>query len=384
MQPSHRSDFRAPEEGLASLRQSCYSQAKAEAMNPAAAYHRKKPATRRKDAPPLLAALDLGTNNCRLLIVEAPEQRDPPATLKVVDSFSRIVRLGEGLTARNDLSQEAIDRTIEALKHCRKKLDKYHPARSRFVATEACRRARNAKSFLAQAQEKTGMKIEIISAEEEANLAFKGCASLLKPEPKHAMVFDIGGGSTEFMRVEIGGKPDKTSPLLPHKVVEWFSLPHGVMNLSEKFGGSAFAEIYYEEMVSYLMERIESFDSSLMMYEAAKAQQLQLLSTSGTVTTLAAIYLGLPKYERTKIDGITLSVAKLRQAIEATLHMRASERFNHPCIGSDRSDYIISGCAIFEAVCRLWPVKDVTIADRGVREGIIMSMLAETAQKRAS
>jgi exopolyphosphatase / guanosine-5'-triphosphate,3'-diphosphate pyrophosphatase len=327
--------------------------------------------------PPIFAALDLGTNNCRLLIAQEHEDAAHRGGLKVLDSFSRIVRLGEGLTASQDLSQEAIDRTIDALMQCKRKLDKYIPTHARFVATEACRRARNSEHFLAEVKEKTGLTIEIISGEEEANLAFMGCASLLKAQPAHAMVFDIGGGSTEFMRVEVEGERPPHSPLLPHRVVDWFSMPHGVMNLSERFGGASFTEIYYEEMVAYLSDRLSRFDKDGSISEAVKNQQMQLLSTSGTVTTLAAIYLGLPKYERARIDGITLPVAKLKQAIEVTLNMRASERFNHPCIGSDRSDFIISGCAIFDAIASLWPIKDITIADRGVREGIIMSLLTE-------
>lgn len=299
-----------------------------------------------------------------------------PPSLQVLDSFSRIVRLGEGVAESGALSDAAMERTMEALQMCQKKLEKFPQWRGRFVATEACRRAANGQYFISQVKEQTGLTIEIISTEEEAGLAFQGCASLLKPEPPHALVIDIGGGSTEFMWVEVEPKADRTQPLLPHKVHHWFSLPHGVMNLSEKFGGAGFAEVYFEEMVAYLIQRLQEFDADRKIEEAAARQQLQLLSTSGTVTTLAAIYLGLPRYERAKVDGITLGTEKLRHSIEGILQMRASERFNHPCIGSDRSDYIISGCAIFEAVCRLWPVRDITIADRGVREGIILSLMA--------
>ena len=327
-------------------------------------------------AEPLYAALDLGTNNCRLLI--AQPQVDLPARsgLKVVDSFSRIVRLGEGLTRHNEFSAEAMERTLEALEQCRRKLEKFSPVHARFVATEACRRAANSREFMAMVRQQTGLEIDIIGPEEEANLAFLGCASLLNPTPAEAVVFDIGGGSTEFMRVVIEDRPGTRPPILPHRVVDWHSLPHGVMNLSEKFGGASFAEVYFEEMVGYLSEKLVAFDHDGSLAEAAKSGQLQVLSTSGTVTTLAAITLGLPRYERAKIDGITLTIPKLREAIEAILSMRASERFNHPCIGSHRSDYIISGCAIFEAITRLWPVKEITIADRGVREGIIMSLIA--------
>ncbi len=337
---------------------------------------RKAPLPKHKEE--VFAALDLGTNNCRLLVADGCYQGEggKMPSLKVLDSFSRIVRLGEGVNENGALSEAAMERTWEALQMCQKKLERFPKRRSRFVATEACRRASNGMDFLARVKKEIGLPIEIISTEEEASLAFQGCASLLKAEPPQALVIDIGGGSTEFMWVEVQRDASSPTPLVPHKVHHWFSLPHGVMNLSEKFGGAGFAEVYFEEMVEYLMQRLEAFDHGHKIEQAAQDRQLQLLSTSGTVTTLAAIYLGLPRYERTKIDGITLTTEKLRHSIEAILQMRASERFNHPCIGSDRSDYIISGCAIFEALCRLWPVKDITIADRGVREGIILSLMA--------
>lgn len=329
----------------------------------------------------VFAALDLGTNNCRLLIANGQRvavNANTPPSLQVLDSFSRIVRLGEGVSETGRLSDDAMHRTLEALEACQKKLEKYKNYKGRFVATEACRRASNGQEFLHLVQEKTGLSIEIISTEEEANLAFQGCASLLKPEPPHALVMDIGGGSTEFMWVEVeSSQQSSSSTLTSRKVHQWFSLPFGVMNLSEKFGGASFTEVYFEEMIDFLIQRLVALDEGKKIENAANSKNLQLLSTSGTVTTLAAIYLGLPRYERAKIDGITLSTEKLRQSIDAILHMRASERFNHPCIGSDRSDYIITGCAIFEAICRLWPLQDITIADRGVREGIILSLMAE-------
>ena len=332
-----------------------------------------------RKAIPVYAALDLGTNNCRLLVAETVQHETYPYfSLDIRDSFSRIVRLGEGVAETGKLSDAAMDRTIEALKLCAKKLERYPVSHARFVATEACRRATNSKEFVKRARRETGIQIEVISAEEEATLAFRGCASLLRPQPEHALVFDIGGGSTEFVWVKMLPLHEgERAAIMPHEVLSWFSLPHGVMNLSEKFGGSNFTEVYFEEMVEYLMKQLGQFEAAPAIIEAIENNSLQLLSTSGTVTTLAAIYMGLPKYERAKVDGTALSVSHVRQAIEAILEMRASERFNHPCIGSDRSDYILSGCAIFEAIARLWPEKQIRIADRGVREGIIMTLLAE-------
>jgi len=332
-----------------------------------------------KHATPAYAALDLGTNNCRLLIASQRKSETDEFALNVLDSYSRIVRLGEGVSETGKFSEEAMDRTIEALRQCKKKLDKHSVKAGRFIATEACRQAANTPQFLMRVKKETGLEIEVISAAEEANLAFRGCVSLVKPTPHRALMLDIGGGSTEFMWVEVDDMNATPSalPVVSHKVLDWFSMPQGVMNLSEKFGGAQFAEVYFEEMVDYLEQQLLKFRRYEEIFEAVGRDEVQLFSTSGTVTTLAAIYLGLPRYERSKIDGITIETAQLRDAIASILDMRASERFHHPCIGSDRSDYIISGCAIFEALCRLCPVDHITIADRGVREGIIFSLVAE-------
>ncbi len=320
---------------------------------------------------PIFAALDLGTNNCRLLIAKPiPHASKLNNGIRVLDSFSRIVRLGEGLSASGMLCGEAMDRTLMALRVCKKKLEKFPVTHMRFVATEACRQAANSKDFLNQIKQELDLDIKIISTEEEAKLAFMGCATLLEERYPHALVFDIGGGSTEFMWV---AKP-KDESAIP-RIKDWFSLNQGVMNLSEKFGGPQFADMVFDEMVEKLRDTLDDFDARNDISSAVEAQQVQLLSTSGTVTTLAAIHLGLPRYERSRIDGVTLSTQELRKAVRTILRMRPSERFSHPCIGSDRSDYIISGCAIFEAICTLWNIPEITIADRGVREGIILSLI---------
>lgn len=319
----------------------------------------------------LYAALDLGTNNCRLLIASL----DQPAgslvpSLRVLDSFSRIVRLGEGVSETGQLSEGAMERTLAALRVCQKKLAKYEIAASRFVATEACRRAGNADEFMARIKEETGLVIDIITTEEEAHMAFMGCSSLLAQEHKQAVVFDIGGGSTEVMWVH-------TDESGSRKITDWLSVNFGVMNLADKFGGSAFADRVYEDMVAYIESRIEPFAELTHITEALEKGEVQFLSTSGTVTTLAAIHLGLPRYDRTKVDGLTVSVQDIREVTRRLVEMRPSERFNHPCVGPERADFIISGCAIFEAISNLWPDGNITIADRGVREGIILSLAKE-------
>ncbi|MBM3616947.1 MAG: Ppx/GppA family phosphatase [Alphaproteobacteria bacterium] len=318
------------------------------------------------------AALDLGTNNCRLLIATSHyADGDIWPTLRVLDSYSRIVRLGEGLGAGGALSEEAIDRTLKALKACRSKLSRFPNAKMRFVTTEACRRASNAERFLRLARDEADMPIEVISNEEEALLAFYGCSSLLKPTATHALTFDIGGGSTEFMWAR-----RESGDVLP-EVAGWSTIPFGVMNLSEQFGGTAYTEMYFDEIVERVASMLRDFNAAHGISHILDTQKdkLQLLSTSGTVTTLAAIHLDLSRYDRSRVDGIDLSMKNLRGAVDKLLAMSPSERYHHPCIGSQRADYIISGCAIMEAIHRVWPFEAITIADRGVREGIIMAQL---------
>ena len=333
----------------------------------------------------IYAALDLGTNNCRLLIAHpAFRHTKNGRSLKAIDSFSRIVRLGEGVSGSGMLSEEAMERTIGALRTCQRKLERHVVGRTRFVATEACRRAANADTFLQRVQDEIGLELEIISNEEEAKLALLGCCSLLRPSIQRALAFDIGGGSTEIMWV---ATPEsyhaQTPPLFPFtpELLGWTSMPYGVMNLSEQFGHNDYASVYFEDIVSKVMAKLAPFAKKHTIASQLNDVPTQLLSTSGTVTTLAAVHLNLPRYDRSRVDGISLPAEQLRGSIARLLAMRPSERFNHPCIGPDRSDYIIAGCAILEALLRTFPFPQVTIADRGVREGIIISlMLGATAE----
>ncbi len=339
---------------------------------PSDSVHRKSEPKAPQHKDPIFAALDLGTNNCRLLIARpSGSEPDSGQGIKVVDTFSRIVRLGEGLSASNQFAPEAMNRTLSALKTCQKKVERSYAKRMRFVATEACRKAENSAEFLERVRGETGLDIEVISNEEEAKLAFLGCSSLLTLEMENALVFDIGGGSTEFMWV----RRDLMAPpelMCNHRIVDWLSLNQGVMNLSEKFGGTAFAEMYFDELVGHLVKTLRVFDRKNKISEAVATGGVQLLSTSGTLTTIAAIHLGLTHYERSRVDGVTFALEDLREATQKILAMRPSERFANACIGPERSDYIISGCALFEAICSLWPIPSITIADRGVREGIII------------
>jgi exopolyphosphatase/guanosine-5'-triphosphate,3'-diphosphate pyrophosphatase len=327
----------------------------------------------------IYAALDLGTNNCRLLIAHpAFRTTRNGRALRAIDSFSRIVRLGEGVSGTGTLSEDAMMRTLAALATCQRKLERHALARFRFVATEACRRASNAEAFVARVKEETGLKLEIITSEEEARLALLGCCSLLRPGVQRALAFDIGGGSTEIMWVATPeayhAQEPAQFPFTP-ELMGWMSMPYGVMNLSEQFGHNDYASVYFEDIVEKVMNKLAAFAKKHDIANHLSDVPTQLLFTSGTVTTLAAVHLNLPRYDRSRVDGIALPAEKLRGSIARLLAMRPSERFNHPCIGPDRSDYIIAGCAILEALLRTFPFPQVTIADRGVREGIIISLM---------
>ena len=331
---------------------------------------------------PLFAALDLGTNNCRLLIAsgdQAGVQAKQP--LHVVDSFSRIVRLGESITKTGKLSDDAMDRTIAALSICKKKMAKYRLEDCRLVATEACRKASNTLEFIKRVEKEVGLTIEVINNQEEASLAVIGCSSLLNPTADKAIVFDIGGGSTEVIWLDVQRLQQKQAQSLKSflnledVVIDWVSIDSGVMNLADRFGGTGFIDVTYHDMVQFLRDKLEVFNQKNKISDVVEQGAVQMLSTSGTLTTLAAIEMGLPKYDRAQVDGTSMEISRLRQTVKNIRAMRPSERFHNGCIGPERADFILSGCAVFDAVSSLWPTQQVTIADRGVREGIIISQM---------
>ncbi len=273
-----------------------------------------------------------------------------------------------------------MQRAKDSLKHCADKLTRYPVIRSRFVATEACRRAENTADFVEEVRDATGLQLEVISSEEEARLALMGCCSLLERGMHRALAFDIGGGSTEIMWVKTPKSyytaDDPVFPFVP-ETKGWLSMPHGVMSLSEMMGDPAYAELYFEDMVEKLMGYMKPLAEESNVLEKLQNDTTQLLSTSGTVTTLAAIYLNLSRYDRARVDGVKLAVKDLQKTVKELLAMRPSERFMHPCIGPDRNEFILAGCAIFEAIVRSFPFHFITIADRGVREGVIMGLMMD-------
>ena len=333
----------------------------------AGAHHARKPSVSREQPPGgLYGALDLGTNNCRLLIAT------PAVTgFSVVDAFSRIVRLGERLAQTGRLSDEAMDRTIEALRVCANKLRWRNVDRVRLVATEACRMAENGPSFIARVKAETGLKLEIIDRETEAGLAAVGAEPLVDREAETALVFDIGGGSTEVLWMRRAG--------LRFETVAWTSLAAGVVTISERFGGGmdvtpdSFAAMrdHLRPMLREFAERVSAANGG------APPVPSHLLGTSGTVTTIAGVQLGLQRYDRARVDGCWLDSDDIGAVTSRLLHLSYEQRAANPCIGRERADLVLAGCAILEEIRLAFPAQRIRVADRGLREGILTMLMKE-------
>ncbi|HEY5598228.1 MAG TPA: Ppx/GppA phosphatase family protein [Kiloniellales bacterium] len=324
------------------------------------------------DAAHVYAALDLGTNNCRLLIA-----RPAGEGFRVIDAFSRIVRLGEGVSRSGRLSEAAMTRTIQALRICAGKIRQQGVTKVRAVATEACRRADNCGTFLERITDETGLSFEIISNNEEAALAIRGCAPLFEPHASHALVFDIGGGSTEvsWMKAPAPRQSGNGAGSRVPAVGGWHSIPIGVVTLAERYGGRRVTPPMYEAMIEEVGTALAPFEAEHKLGKLVANGQLQMLGTSGTVTTLAGVHQELPRYDRARVDGCYLDFETVRRISRRIAAMSYQHRAAHPCIGRDRADLVIAGCAILEAVCGTWPVGRLRVADRGLREGILLSMM---------
>ncbi|WP_366654658.1 Ppx/GppA phosphatase family protein [Fodinicurvata sp. EGI_FJ10296] len=320
-----------------------------------------------------IAAIDLGTNNCRLLVARKADDG-----FAVIDAFSRIVRLGEGVARLGRLSDEAMDRTVSALAVCANKLRRRSvgPGRSRAVATEACRRAVNFPEFRERVNERVGIDLEVISALEEARLALGGCAPLLDPQIPHALVFDIGGGSTEIMWLTVSPNGTENAAFPPAiRLIDSISLPVGVVSLSERHGGQWVSQDLYKEMIAEVTGPLAWFEERHGIRSLIMSGEAQILGSSGTVTTLAGVSMGLRRYDRSLVDGTFLATQEARTISRNLLAMSVGERCCQPCIGRDRGDLVISGCAILEAILDQWPAERFRVADRGVREGILYDLV---------
>ena len=320
------------------------------------------PAPRRHEQRHTYGALDLGTNNCRLLVARPAEEG-----FVVVDAFSRVVRLGEGLASSGRISDAAMDRALAALSVCAEKLCRRRVSISRSVATEACRRAVNGRDFVERVYRETGIALDIIAPEEEARLAMLGCHRLLEPGEGPALIFYIGGGSTELVLIDTDG----TQP----KIKCWWSAPWGVVSLTES-EGKDFADpearlAAYERM----RERVRHAFRRFVELLPKDKENIRLMGTSGTVTTLASVHLALPSYDRRAVDGLMVPAESMRAISRMMSRMSLAERAELPCIGLERADLVVAGCAILEAILDAWPADRLRVADRGIREGILRTLM---------
>ncbi len=342
------------------------------------------PAPKRTDPSALYAALDLGTNSCRMLIAQPKGSQ-----FHVVDSFSKSVQLGKGLEASGKLSRASMSRTVQALRICRKKLIKHDVKRMRLVATEACRRANNARSFMNYIRRETGLKMEIIKPEEEARLAVVSCAPLVSTRTEQLLVVDIGGGSTELVWLDLSKVPPMerpksimrmgrgfvgdAGPFPQAAVVDWISVPLGVATLREMFDDVEDDAGRYALMSVHFEEQLADFSP---FYHEPPREGFQIIGTSGTVTTVAATHLGLRRYDRNKVDGLRMSSDQIERVIQGYLALGPNGRRMNSHIGRDRQSLIMSGAAILQALLRVWPTDRLSVADRGLREGILYSQMS--------
>lgn len=326
--------------------------------------------THRSPAP-RLAAIDLGTNNCRLLVASLRDDG-----FRIVDAYSRIVRLGEGVAQSGALSEAAMERAIAALRICAGKVVRRGVTHGRYIATQACRSAANGAAFLDRVRAETGLDFEVIPAEEEARLAVRGCAPLLDPTAKAGLIFDIGGGSTEISWARIG--PDGP------EIVAWTSLPIGVVTLSETWGGREIGAATYAQIVETVRGAVRAFGDPGGLKGAFLAGGAHFLGTSGTVTSIAGVHLGLARYRRDRVDGLWLSRDDARAVTERLREMNFDARAAEPCIGAERADLVVCGCAILDALLQEWPTDRIRVADRGLREGILADLADEIADQGAA
>ncbi len=327
----------------------------------------------RRGKLPRYGALDLGTNCCRLLIA-VPTSRH----FRVIDAFSRIVRLGEGVDKTGCMSAEAMDRALEALRICTRKLRRRGVCRRRTVVTHVCRRAENSASFIRRVRNETGLELEIIDQETEAQLAVASCAPLMARNAESVLLFDIGGGSSELVWLDFANTGCRyTSARAMDSIRRWVSIPVGVVSLSEHFGGHRISVANFESMIEETARHLTGIDGFTGLAEAMAQPHAHFLGTSGTVTTLGGIFLDLPRYDRRVIDGLWLSNGDVSRIIRHLQGMDPGDRGAHPCIGRERADLVLAGCAILEAIRRMWPCNTLRVADRGLREGMLMQLMIE-------
>jgi exopolyphosphatase/guanosine-5'-triphosphate,3'-diphosphate pyrophosphatase len=330
-------------------------------------HRHQRPDGDRKTRQATYAALDLGTNNCRLLVA-----RPAGDAFRVVDAFSRIIRLGEGVSASGCISEAGVARAVEALAVCRDKMENRGVTRTRLIATEVFRAARNGTEVRRRIAEEVGIELEIIGRQTEAELAAIGCAPLIDRDAEAVILFDIGGGSSELVRL---GRPVPARRGPPHPDIKaWMSIPVGVVTLAERYGGYSVTRETYQAMIAEVSIHVDRFVAE---HGRPPLDHVHMLGTSGTVTTIAGVHLDLKRYDRRRVDGCWMTDAEVTDVIERLLASSYEDRVANACIGSERADLVLAGCAILDAMRRALPCRRLRVADRGLREGMLVKMMRE-------
>lgn len=308
-----------------------------------------------------LAAIDLGTRNCRLIIA-----KHHGGQIEIVDLFSRFVCLGEGVAQSRRLGRKAMERTITVLKQCAKRLSHYPNVVFSGVTTDAVRRAENAQSFLRRVARETGLKLEMIDEKEEAYYEVLGCARVLDMRKKRHIIFDIGGGSSEIILCSL----DQEKRV---RIDEMLSLPYGVVNLYESVDKLTFTS--YTSIVEEVQNLCRRF---LVAHLGDLASQdvsaFQVIGTSGTTTTVAAMHHNLKMYDRERVDGTSLCFEDVQKVIHYVQSLSPAERRSNAFCGHVEDDLVLTGFAILEGILRAVPCMYFTVTDAGVRDGLIRTL----------
>ena len=295
----------------------------------------------------ITAAIVIGSYNCRIIIV------NNSPNIKILKTISVATNLIKNLSYSNEFTHKNIKKTVRCLTMFSRKMLEYNVTKYRCVATEACRQVINSDFFIGEVKKKTGLSVEIISVNEEAQLCFQSCKKYIERMNNEGILFDIGGGSTEISFFDVKNEKFETS-----------SIPLGVINLSEKIN------LHGKNKITFQMKRyFQSLKSNL-------SNQIDpgfSIGSCSTVSTLSAIHLNLTTFDRKKIEGLLLDVDEIMKIINNLRNLKVNEMLKHPCI---RKKYplLLNGMEILEKILENFPIKQILVSQSGLTGGMIENL----------
>jgi len=307
-----------------------------------------------------LAAIDIGTNTFRLLVAEVhPDARKKNYNITVISSKRTITRLGDGIVHNGWIQEEAVTRSIKALKLFSRIMSRFEVDKISAVATSVLREAKNSSEFLVKVKDITGLKIKVISGREEARLTASGML-IDMPPPKSALMLDIGGGSTELIFMKDG------------KALAVQSLDLGVVYLADKY------MISDPPLTGDLMRMDEEISgkihSSIKSFKKLVSRNTVFIGTAGTVTALAALSRNLRRFNHNKIHKSILTVDKVRNIFSALSVMPSKERAEHVPFELARLDIIVPGTLILLKLLESFGLRELTVSNYGLLEGALIDL----------